>query len=213
MCFREATARICVTVWVLFASVKLQLGYVSRSDCCLDPLSSKDDRFRRYGQKQVNGKFIHVVNWTPRQEDVRRSGDIAPHILNLGTRKRSAVCFTLRHTYAQERTPVCIGRGWVGHRTGLDPMVRKWNVCPCHNRTLVVRPAARHCTGTLDSALGDRAPCDGMHTAKHGQGSSLTKYCEINYMSALYATRATFGLSEAYNVRRVSVCGSCGTVF
>jgi hypothetical protein len=61
------------------------------------------------------------------------NGGIAPCILNLSTRRRGAVSFTLRPLYhRRERGPRANWtRGWVDPRTGLDALARRKNSSPC----------------------------------------------------------------------------------
>jgi hypothetical protein len=74
-----------------------------------------------------------------------RSGDTDPRILNLGTRWRWVVSFTLRPLYLQEEASCThwIG-GWVGTRAGLDavtrrnhPILRRESNPCCPSRSLV----------------------------------------------------------------------------
>jgi len=48
---------------------------------------------------------VLVLNTVPRHEDVLESGDRAPRILNLGTRRRWMVSFISRPLYCQAKSP------------------------------------------------------------------------------------------------------------
>jgi hypothetical protein len=85
------------------------------------------------------------------------SGDIAPRILDLGTRRRRVVSFTPRPLYPQGKSPWYhwIG-GWVGPRAFLDTVVKRkipsprWESNP---RTPIVQPAAQCYTDWALTAL------------------------------------------------------------
>jgi hypothetical protein len=67
-----------------------------------------------------------VLNWAPRHEDVLGSGSIAPRILDLGTRWRWVVSFTLQPLYPQGKGPwYPFDRRWVSHYTHTDPYLSK----------------------------------------------------------------------------------------
>lgn len=51
-----------------------------------------------------------VFDYAPRHVDEKRSGGIAQHNINIGTRPRSVVSFTPRPRYPEERRPVPIGQ-------------------------------------------------------------------------------------------------------
>jgi hypothetical protein len=53
------------------------------------------------------------------------SGGIAPHILDLGTRWRRVVSFTLRPLYPQVKSPRYPLGGWVDPRGGLNTVVKR----------------------------------------------------------------------------------------
>jgi hypothetical protein len=59
---------------------------------------------RHWLEAKCKGKVITVLNYAPRHEDLSGSGGIAPRILNLGTRWRRVVSFTLRPIYPQGRS-------------------------------------------------------------------------------------------------------------
>jgi hypothetical protein len=54
---------------------------------------------------QAKGEIVPVLNYIPRHEEIWRSGDVTPHILNLGTRRRRVISFT-----PGERAPVPTGQ-------------------------------------------------------------------------------------------------------
>jgi hypothetical protein len=54
---------------------------------------------------EVKVKLSLCFNWAPRHEDILGSGDIAPRILDLGTRWRWVVSFTSRPLYPQGKSP------------------------------------------------------------------------------------------------------------
>jgi hypothetical protein len=56
---------------------------------------------------QVNLKLSPCFNWAPRHDGILGSGGIAPNILDLGTRWRWVVSFTLRSLYPQGKIPWC----------------------------------------------------------------------------------------------------------
>jgi hypothetical protein len=57
---------------------------------------------------KVKVKVSLCFNLAPRNEDLLRSGGIAPRILDLGTRCRWVVSFTPRPLYPQGKNPWCI---------------------------------------------------------------------------------------------------------
>jgi hypothetical protein len=85
------------------------------------------------------------------------SGGIATHILDLGTRWRWVVSFTIRQLYPQKKVPGThwIG-GWVGPRAVLDMVVKRkipihrWESNP---RTPIVQPVAQRYTDWANTAL------------------------------------------------------------
>jgi hypothetical protein len=57
------------------------------------------------GKGNVKVKLSLCFNWSPRHEGVLGSWGIAPRILDLGTRRRRVVSFTLRPLYPQGKCP------------------------------------------------------------------------------------------------------------
>jgi hypothetical protein len=73
-----------------------------------------------------------VFNGVLCTEDESGSGSIAPLILNLNTRWRWVVNFTLRPLYPRRKNPGTHWIGsWVGLRVGLDAVANKGNPCTC----------------------------------------------------------------------------------
>jgi hypothetical protein len=54
---------------------------------------------------KVKVKTSLCFNGAPRHEDIMGSGDVAPRILDLGTRWRGVVSFTPRPLYLQGKSP------------------------------------------------------------------------------------------------------------
>jgi hypothetical protein len=67
------------------------------------------------------GTVVTVLHYAPRYQDVWVSGGTAPHILNLGTRRRKSASFTCRFLYSRHQLHRKLG----GPTPGLDAVTKR----------------------------------------------------------------------------------------
>jgi hypothetical protein len=105
------------------------------------------------------GKVVTVVNYAPHHDNVLRSGEVAPRIYNLGTRRRRVISFMSRPLYPEVRSSGTHWTGgWVGHRAGLDAVAKRKKSRHCLCRELNPSRPARSLVSILTELPGSCIP-------------------------------------------------------
>jgi hypothetical protein len=121
---------------------------------CLTDWCRRRMRMRVKGHYFQHLSYSLCFNWAPHHEGVLGSGGIAPRILDLGTKWRWLVSFTLRPLYPQGKSP---WYPWDRRLGGLQSRSgrggEKKIPLPHRDSNPIIQPVAHRCTTELSRLL------------------------------------------------------------